>query len=486
MTEPLNPLYYLNVGPGGTFRQSGDYQTTPAQVDALFDHLEKNSVDKVTVFFHGGLVSESDGMAAAKRLLPTFQTAGSHPVFFVWETGLKEILIQNITGVANTQLVQKLLKYVLQQVAKRWGIDLGGKGVGGALSMPEIEAELAKPEPFADFDNPEYNLGGAKGGAGPLDEATIDAEQPQLEVELEEDLTADPALEALVTDEAPTIPLLKEPLKEINPAGSKGGVEIVLVVAKVLVPVVIRTLKRRANKTDHGLYPTVMEELLREVCVADLGATVWNGMKNAAAAMWEPNAGPVTVDSHPGAYFLEKLAALKQKRPGLKVDLVGHSAGSIAICRMLAAAQRYAGLKMRNIVLLAPGCTMELLYAELVSKPERFEKFRMFTMHDKFESADALVPGLYTRSLIYFVSGVLEDESPKPLAGLERWLWAAAPDAKGNLAPIRVFMAGAEDRLVFSTTGEGALSGLRCLAISHGAFDNDETTLESVQYLIAN
>src|SRR5919109_2586436 len=71
MTE-LDPLHYINVGPHGTFRTNGQWQTTPAQIDALFDHLDQHAVDKILLYFHGGLVSEAAGMAAAERLTPTF------------------------------------------------------------------------------------------------------------------------------------------------------------------------------------------------------------------------------------------------------------------------------------------------------------------------------------------------------------------------------------------------------------------------------
>jgi hypothetical protein len=483
----LDPRYYINVGPKGTFRKSLKKQTTPAHIDALFDYLEQNAINKMLIYFHGGLVSEDAGMQTAAAIAPICLQAGAHPISFVWETGLMETITRNISTITQTELAQKLLRYILQQISKRWGIDLAGKGAGQAMTFAEIEAELHKPEPFADFDHPEASNGRAKGGAGVLSAATVDAERDLVEVELEQELLADPDLDRLVTRQAPTIALLDPKIKTINATGAKGGVEIVAAVVKVLTPVIIRTLKRRAHKTDHGLYPTVIEELLRELCLANLGAWVWTGMKDAAQAMWSPNAHPITEASHVGTYFLEKLAALKQKRPALQMDVAGHSAGSIAICRMLAAAQQHPGLKMRNIIFLAPGCTLDLFTAEIVAKPERFENFRMFTMHDDYESKDVLVPGLYTRSLVYFVSGVLEDEDPKPIAGLERWLRADAPDPKNNLAAARAFMNQAgKNRLVLSRTGDAAHKGLQCLAISHGDFDNEPQTLASLQFLLAS
>jgi hypothetical protein len=486
MTE-LDPLHFINVGPHGTFRASGQSQTTPAQIDALIDHLDQNAADKVVLYFHGGLVSESAGMQVAQRLTPLFIQAGSHPVSFVWETGLVETISRNLSGAVRTDLVQALLKHVLKRVAKRWGIDLAEKGPGEELTDAEIQAELGKPAPFADFDFPEQSLGRAKGGAA-VSSAMLDAERPLIEEELEQDLIADTELGALVATEAANNPVLEDTLKDLDTAeAARGGLEVTLALAQLLLPVVLRSLQRHAKKLDHGLFPTVVEELLRQLHLADLGAWVWTSMKDLAQAMWAPNLGPVDANSRVGTYFLHRLAALKQKRPGLAIDLVGHSAGSIAICRLLAAAGRYPGLKVRHVIFLAPGCTMGLFHDEVVSKPERFETFRMYTMHDDFETRDILVPGVYSRSLVYFVSGVLEDEVPKPIAGLERWLRDEAHDPRGILAPVRAFMrqAGA-DRLVLSKTADTAVAGLRSLAVAHGAFDDDSATLESLQALIAN
>jgi hypothetical protein len=356
------------------------------------------------------------------------------------------------------------------------------------MTLAEIEAELAKPEPFRDFDYPTESGGRAKGGAGTPTVTAVEAAQSEIEVELEEDLVADADLAQLIKEEAPTIELLdQQKVTYLKDEGAKGGLEVAFAVIKVLTPVIIKTLKRRANKTDHGLYPTVIEELLRELCLADLGAWVWTGIKDVALTMWEPNSVPVTEASHAGTYFFEKLAAYKQKQPSLVIDLIGHSAGSIVICHLLATvAQRHAGLKMRNIVLLAPACTMTLLTEEVVSKPERYEKFRMFTMHEDYESKDVLVPGLYTRSLLFFVSGALEGDEVQPLAGLERWLRASAPDDKGKLTKAHDFFNSAlTERLVLSKTQATAAPGFRCEATSHGDFDNDLATRESLQFLIA-
>ena len=48
-------------------------------------------------------------------------------------------------------------------------------------------------------------------------------------------------------------------------------------------------------------------------------------------------------------------------------------------------------------------------------------------MTDELEQADRLIPVIYPHSLLYFVSGVLEDEADKPLLGMERYLTRRLP-----------------------------------------------------------
>jgi hypothetical protein len=52
-----NPLHYINAGAtNGTFNPNGKFPSTPADVVAIFKHLEVNDIQKLTLHFHGGLV----------------------------------------------------------------------------------------------------------------------------------------------------------------------------------------------------------------------------------------------------------------------------------------------------------------------------------------------------------------------------------------------------------------------------------------------
>ena len=69
-----------------------------------------------------------------------------------------------------------------------------------------------------------------------------------------------------------------------------------------------------------------------------------------------------------------------------------------------------------------------------------------------------------------------------PILGMQRFIaetsaWDADPDEGPPLASIRDFLV-TNQREVFAECSDGP--GLNCSAHSHGGFDDDETTLQSV------
>lgn len=477
---PFSKLNYVNVGPHGTFRRSGALHTTPEDIDALFRALADSNAGKLSLHFHGGLVKEGHGEAIARAMQPVYEAGGAHAVTFIWETGLIETLTRNLRRIDETKLFQKLVRYVFRQLTKRLGADLSGRGPGEPMTMAEIEAELSRIEKFEEFDST------ARSGAETLDEAELEFIEAEMETEILLELQDDPELAegdfAELAGDAPLEPSLREAMTDVDGRGVS-----LFQVAKYLARMTYRVLKRYIRKRDHGLYPTVIEEILREFYLADFGAWTWGRMKDIAAEMWLPNGPVIDENAHPGAYFLDKLAAHMATRPGFTLDLIGHSAGSIAICEMLRAAE-VAGRRppVRNIVFLAPACLTSLMHREIVAHPERFERFRMFTMSDAYEQKDQLVRGLYTRSLLYFISGVLEDSPDVPIAGMERfWSDPALFDDPALTETVTWLGVAGEDRAVLSVTADGATDGLTSASQKHGDFDNDPATLASLTHLVS-
>lgn len=113
----------------------------------------------------------------------------------------------------------------------------------------------------------------------------------------------------------------------------------------------------------------------------------------------------------------------------------------------------------------------------------------MFTMEDQYEKKDRLVPYVYTRSLLYLVSGALEDEGKSfdaYILGMQRYLDESAPFGNDPvLSAIRDFFKATENRVIYSKTADDALAGLISTSLKHGDFDNrGEKTMESIIHIL--
>lgn len=265
---------------------------------------------------------------------------------------------------------------------------------------------------------------------------------------------------------------------------------------KAAVAVAYRVIKRFVNKTDHSFYPTVIEELFRELYIADIGAWVWNAMKVKSEQMWrkEPEDGS-ELGQHAGRFFLDKLKVYLAQNPGTVIDLIGHSAGSIAICNLFRhVAVDYSNMRFRNLLLMAPACRLDLFHEQILPATHRFDRFRMYTMCDVVEKNDSLVPYLYTHSLLYLISGILEDKGESSDAwvlGLERHIARQSPydeisDAASDkiMKDVNAYLyEQGQQRIVFSLTQTGG-DGLNSTSASHGGFDDDTQTVDSIKHLL--
>jgi len=484
MNDPqptLDPRNFVNVGPHGSFRPSGSLTTSPDDIRALFAHLRTADTDRMVVHFHGGLVAEDRGTQSASRILRDYYgSTTAHPVFFIWETGALETLWRNLGDIHETKLFKRIIALLAKKLAKYAGVPVGARGAGLEPSDADIAAELTKERPFDDLDT--AAAAGAKGCALPPPAQL----QQQLEAELEESLSADPELRDMLQARDRGAERLPGDLAAPAVSGARGPVSI-LTLAAALARVVVRCLGRWSRGRDHGFYPTLMEETVRELYLDDFGAWMWGGMKEAARQMWLPNGPDLGLDSHPGRLFLEELADLQRARPGFLVDLVGHSAGSIAICHLLEAnAADGIGVRIRNIMLLAPAVRSDLFHKAMLAAPSRFERLRIFTMQDAYERKDTLVKFVYTRSLLYLISGVLEaDQADCPILGMERYLTAEPPfDLTELVETANWLKARNADRLALSITDDSAAPDMRSAAVKHGCFTEDDATMRSVCRLI--
>lgn len=469
----------IHVGPGGKFEPQGNYSTSPSDIDDLLAVLTADTRPSITIHFHGGLVREDKGVAIAEMIAPVYQAANSYPISFVWETGLIETFRDNFQKLHSTKLFNKLVKWVAKRVAKRFG-GLNSKGVGEPITNAEVEEELKKLKPFADYDAAEPAKGAAQRGEIAVTEDDLDIVREELEAEFEEDLETDDEIAELIAERENDQPV----------DSSQKGVWSTLKLARKLAKIAYRVIRRHLKDRDHGLHCTVVEEVVREYYLADLGAWVWGNMKLKAEAMWKPNEGLGGQDLHVGHYFLDMLRKLQTVRPDLKINLVGHSAGTIAICNMLHVIdEHYPAIKIHKIVFMAAAARSDLTVSEIAKHEERYAQFFHYTMSDHYEQNDILAPYVYSRSLLYLISGVLEpDEVDVPLAGMMRHATGSKPFDVGAAKDWQEFIERL-GRTVLSDSSvldPPAVEGRRCSAVKHGDFDNDAMMQESLAQILAS
>jgi hypothetical protein len=204
-----------------------------------------------------------------------------------------------------------------------------------------------------------------------------------------------------------------------------------------------------------------------EFVLRGVGTRIWSQIKDDAEASFARAGG--------GTQGLRPIlnAAAGGPRP-LALHLVGHSAGSIILGRMLErwAATANATLSLASVHLMAPACTVEFFnehFSPFIGAKRgsvRIDKLFVYNLTDKREQDDVVGPELfestvavYHKSLLYLVSNAFEDERPKRIAGMAEFEEFLSGHPTIN-------HAGDLDKITESN--------------SHGGFDNDDVTMNSI------
>jgi hypothetical protein len=273
--------------------------------------------------------------------------------------------------------------------------------------------------------------------------------------------------------------------------GKKGLLSTAAMIARA-VNILVRVIDRFRRKRDHGLYPTALEEILRELYAANVGERIWTAMKQETADTFRALAGQSARGGHE---FLDRLEIVLKSGRRPEITLVGHSTGAVFIDHALGEVRRrqIAGsmpedFKFKNVIFLAPAATCEN-FASVLDKSMLYERFRLFGMTDAYEKDDQMLSFVYPRSLLYFVSGILETEADgsnavdMPIVGMQRYDLATDVYTMPSVVTCRHYLA--QEMLAVWSPADGA-EGLRSQSKHHGDFDNDEPTLKSVEFMIAH
>lgn len=440
----------------------------------------------LALHFHGGLVPERVGHEVAEKLTARYRDDGqAWPIFPVWRSGALETLRYNWDEIVQEEvfplLVERLTRFVLGKLDQ----DPGDKGT--QIERPplaEVRAAIAAAtaqgaEPFRDRE-PELER---------LDETLRESERAQLEGQLKADAVLLRAADRLARPDGPRLadPLQAQAdLARTQAADGDKAIVSAAMLAAAGTRILGRTLRRLAQGRGHGVYTTVVEESARELKGDLIGGILWKNMKRDCADAF---AGPP--ETHGGTALLESIAGEWRNGHRHRVVLIGHSTGAVWIAELLKAAARMPHLPAElrfEIVLLAPASTFDLLDAALRAAPGRLAGFRVFGMRDERERRDRLirpVPFLYPRSLLYFVSGVAEEQTDMPLVGMERYHGEVPPYDAARMpaiASVRERVRAFSHPWVWSPADAGP--GVRTSAASHGGFDDDADTLDSIVHLL--
>ena len=464
----------------------------------------------VVLHFHGGLVGEASGRATAARLFPVYEDAGAFPVFFVWESGLLETLQNNLGEIAQEQIFRLLWKRVAKIVLAKMAQDAGLRAAGQLPLIDAADTERAIEQSLdrdATGEDRVDQLADAEPAVQLTDELTP-AEQLQVEQELQldaelqievakisnglrapEDIAEDQKdRERSATGVRASSRTLMDPdaLDQLveRPQPGDRGVLSVLKVAKAVVTIAAKVISRMVRHRDHGWHATIIEEILRQFYVGNVGGVIWELMKKDTADCFTADAAVFG-----GTCFLDALAkemAAQQTSP--RIVLVGHSTGAVFISEFLECAANALPAAINfGIIFLAPASRFDKTSKTLAAHKARIRATRSFGMKDDVEKADRLVPVLYPHSLLYFVSGVVEGGEDVPLVGMQRFFDSDHfPAAKFvEVEQVRAYLNGQNHGNVWSTV-QNAGAGIDSMSARHGDFDNDLVTLASIRDMIKN
>lgn len=486
----LDKKHFINVNPYGTFEdykplvigpELSKVKTSYVDVDAMFDQFRQNNTLHIALFFHGGLVGECSGMDAAARFHRFYNGQNNlHTVSFVWETGILSSLIEHFKG----EITEGVFKAIAEKAAEKIMDKLG-------LQVPDLPFDLA-----------------------PLDASKIKAKslvttENYTEIKAKASVYATSSLAEIEAELMAELPVHEQnELKIQKMIGSasmsaKGLLPTPMGITYAALKAAARCIYRFARNRNHAVTATILEEVYRQikigVSVEKTAVGVWDEMKEQADKMWKSNESRAGDKQYAGRYFLDKLSAyvMEKQTAGqhVKIELVAHSAGSIAICELFdllrAEKASFAHLRFNNILFMAPAVKCDLFAATIPKMNDRYNRFRMFTMYKTFEQKDELIPGdkmgwVYPMSLLYFVSGLCEDgdkwfdedvKGDTCILGLEQHIAGNSPYTKyGILQDVHAFLYEGghyNNKIALVPSNADAPIGYRGRANDHGVFDND-------------
>jgi len=213
-----------------------------------------------------------------------------------------------------------------------------------------------------------------------------------------------------------------------------------------------------------------LDDALEPLARALRGKSGWDEMKVNALEASGSGGGAKLVVKH--------LVQLFAQQSGLKLHVVGHSAGSIFNAPLVSALNK-AGLKIDTCTLWAPACTVDLFkeyYLPLI-RSSGIKRTALFALTDKAEQDDHCA-NIYHKSLLYLVSHAFEKRARIPLFRDGEPILGMAKHLLGDKDIQALTKSGKLD-LVFAPNDEKLGSVKASKAQHHGDFDDDNETVRA-------
>ncbi len=201
-----------------------------------------------------------------------------------------------------------------------------------------------------------------------------------------------------------------------------------------------------------------------------VGWGLWSAIKESAALASAPGGG--------ARYLGERLAQFcADNRGRVSVHAAGHSAGAIFHSHFIPTARRLGAPSFASLQLLAPALRVDGFRSQLLPMVDNdINKITVYTMNMQAENDDNCFQ-IYRKSLLYMVSQIFEPEDDAPILGLEQ---SIRNDPELTVAfGLTPGVPGCVE-VVWSPTEQDAQPDSRSSATSHGGFDNDPDTMNSV------
>jgi hypothetical protein len=220
---------------------------------------------------------------------------------------------------------------------------------------------------------------------------------------------------------------------------------------------------------------TEAKDLSLELTASAPGTAMWNEMKENAriSSTHHRGLGGMQILHRFATAAIEQLPAAK--RQDWELHVVGHSAGSIYAAHAVAELSTPA-VPFKTLQFMAPAIRCDLFKETLLERINRGQcpQPTLYLLSDTAELDDEVGP--YGKSLLYLVSNAFEGVRDTPILGMERFITGNRADPQ--LAEL--FSRSVDGRPSLVIAGVSEEPGMRSKSRTHGGFDNEPETLNSV------